>query len=631
MVSLDSVDPNYIKLMQDRSVDADADDTAKTITALNLLGFSASYDSLIERFELDIHFQTFEHERNPSFSANCNVLLAFLHSPDPSEYLSQILKCVRYICYEWWNTDEPLKDKWNLSVYYPSMLASQALIRLLHLYETSLLEVPEKLLQVKVMVVLFQILSRTLQQQNQDGSWGPLGSREETAYAIITLANVDSLPFVTPVAGQIEAAISRGRKYLKSINALEEIKLTPKDYIWTGKISYGVENVCHSYVLAALNTPVPQFLLGPRVSALVNIPAKRLGSFAKFYSKLPMFKGVETWKIKAWLIEGYLFLPDLEKARLGVFDRSGLEEEKYFEYLPFSWTGPNGLENINAGAQTLFDMMMVSMINYQVDEFFDAVVAQGDLFNIAQLRKSIERLFSGLRVSPSRDIVNGVDSLPDYDQEIYHQLEDFLNFVVTYPRIQNASDNDKSLLRLELKAYLLAHTQQCEDSIRLRRQKVQSTYSSPPSSYMRWVRNTAADHLSAQYAFAFMVCLLGEDADYLPSSEVRFIAQDVCTHLSVICRMFNDYGSLDRDRKESNLNSLFFPEFEGTSKSDQQLRGELVKLTKYERKCLSLSFEELRLACGGQHKRVYDMTRLFYNASEIYTEVYEVRDLSTWR
>ena len=162
----------------------------------------------------------------------------------------------------------------NSSPHYPSLLASQGLIRLLNLYESSLLEIPEQLLKVKVMVVLFQILSRTLQQQNEDGSWGVRGSREETSYAIITLANVDSLPFVTPVAGQIESAISRGRKYLKSINALDDIKLTPKDYIWTGKISYGVENVCHSYVLAAINTPVPQFLLGPRVSALVNIPSQ---------------------------------------------------------------------------------------------------------------------------------------------------------------------------------------------------------------------------------------------------------------------------------------------------------------------------------------------------------------------
>jgi len=502
------------------------------------------------------------------------------------------------------------------------------LIRLLHLYEDRLLEIPEQILKVKVMIVLFQILTRTLQQQNNDGSWGKLGSREETSYAIITLSNVDSLPFVTPVAGQIESAISRGRKYLKSINALDQVKLTPKDYIWTGKVSYAVETVCHSYVLAALNTPVPQYLLGPRVSGLVNIPGKRISSFTKFYGKLPMFSGVPTWKIKAWLIEGYLFLPDLERMRMGVFSRVGMDDEKYFEYLPFSWTGPNGLESTQAGAQTLFDMMMVSLVNYQVEEFFDSVVTRGDLSTIAQLRRSIERLFSGMQRKVSRDVVNGVESLGEFDQDIYHQLEDFLRFVMTYPRIQNASVNDKATLQLELKSYLLAQTQQCEDSIKLRRQNWQKTYASPPTTYMRWIRSTAADHLSSQYAFAFMICLLGNGEDYLPTSEIKYIAQDCCTHVSVVCRMFNDYGSLERDRKEYNLNSLFFPEFEGSQKAEKELRAELVRLTKYERKCLELSFEELKRVCGERHRRLYELLRLFYNASEIYTEVYEVRDLN---
>jgi hypothetical protein len=99
-------------LISDPSVHPDADDTAKAITALQLLGQRPSFDALIERFELESHFQCFPFERNPSFSANCNVLLAFLYSPDPSQYQSQITKCVRYIAYEWWNTDEPVKDKW---------------------------------------------------------------------------------------------------------------------------------------------------------------------------------------------------------------------------------------------------------------------------------------------------------------------------------------------------------------------------------------------------------------------------------------------------------------------------------------------------------------------------------------
>lgn len=510
------------------------------------------------------------------------------------------------------------------------MLASQSLIRLLYLYENNLLDLSESFLQVKVMVVLFQILSRVLQQQNKDGSWGSLGSREETAYAVITLANCDSLPFVIPIAGQIETAISQGRKFLKANSDLEDFKLTFSDYIWAGKVSYGVETVCHSYILAALNTPVPQFHLGPRVTALVNVPGKRFNKFVKFFATLPMLAQVEPWKLKAWLIEGYLFLPDLERMRLDIFGRECMDEDKYLEYVPFSWIAPSGLESINASAQLLFDMMMISMINYQVDEFFDGVVARRDVFTIAQLRTNIEHLFSGsgLNISPTKNAVNGVKGLEYNDHDIYRQLESFLRFVVAYPRIQNASANDKAQLQLELKSYLLAHIQQCEDNIKLSCQIRQKMYDSPPSSYIRWVHSTASDHLSSNYAFAFLVCLLSRDDDFFPTSEIRYIAQDCCMHLSVVCRMFNDYGSLERDRKESNLNSMFFPEFNGEQQSDGELRKELVTLANYERECLALSFDKLKRVCRERHRRIYEMVRLFYNASEIYNEVYEVKDLS---
>jgi hypothetical protein len=478
------------------------------------------------------------------------------------------------------------------------------------------------------MVVLFQILVRILQQQNEDGSWGSRGSREETAYAIISLSNVVSLPFLNPIEGQIETAISRGRKYLRSIKALENIKLTPNDYIWVGKISYGVEIVCHSYVIAASNGPVPRYILGPRVSALVRIPVQKVDNFGNFYAKLPMFARVEPWILKAWVIEGYLFLPDLAKRRLEVFSRRGMDEEKYLEYIPFSWIAASGLENTQASAQMLFDMMMISMVNFQVDEFFDGVISKGDPLTIARLRKTVEKLFSGLTISRTSDIVNGFDALNEHELNIYRQLECFLHFAVTNPRIQNAGDHDKAQLLLELKFYLFAHTQQIEDNFKFQRQSRQKTYYSPPSSYARWVRTTASDHLSSQYAFAFWMCLLTNDQDYLPNSEIKYIAQDCCTRLSVICRMFNDYGSLARDRKESNVNSMCFPDFDGEQKEEKDLLAELVKLTKYERKFLDLSFDELKKVCGSRHRRIYEMTKLFYNASELYTEVYEVRDVS---
>ena len=85
-----------------------------------------------------------------------------------------------------------------------------------------------------------------------------------------------------------------------------------------------------------------------------------------------------------------------------MFSRRGMAEDKYLEYIPFSWISASDLENLHAGAQTLFDMMMISMMNFQVDEFFDGVVAKGDLLTIAQLRKSIEKLFSDLNIAQTR-------------------------------------------------------------------------------------------------------------------------------------------------------------------------------------------------------------------------------------
>jgi hypothetical protein len=480
------------------------------------------------------------------------------------------------------------------------------------LYETSTLLIDKELLRVKVMVVLFQILMRILQQQNRNGSWGPMNSREETAYAIIALANLASLPFLAPIAGQIDLSISRGRNYLVSVDALDT-PLALSDHIWAGKVSYGVESVCHSYVLAALSTHVPQYRLGPRVGALVNIPPETFTHFRTFFAKLPIFVGAEPWQLNAWLIEGYLFLPDLENMRL--FRREGMKEDKYLEYIPFTWIAPNGLENAGASAETLFGMMTISLINFEVDEFFDGIIANHDLATITHLRARIEELFRN-------------DNTENESESDGGQLQNYLQFVWRYPGIQNASDRDKAALQLQLSMLLLSHVQQCEDNIKLRSQSQQRSYYAPPSPYIRWVRTTASDHLSSQSAFAFMVCLLGSRSDYFPNSEISYVAQDCCSRTSAICRMYNDYGTLARDRTERNLNSVCFPEFDGEEKTDTKLQKELLKLARYEKKLLDLSFQELERLCGTRHRRIYDMTKLFYSVSRLYNEIYESRDIS---
>lgn len=90
---------------------ADADDTAKAIFTLSLLGRPASLDEMIANFGAkNGHFQTYVGERDCSFSANCNVLIALLHASDPHQYESRISSITTFLCDSWWNGI--IKDKW---------------------------------------------------------------------------------------------------------------------------------------------------------------------------------------------------------------------------------------------------------------------------------------------------------------------------------------------------------------------------------------------------------------------------------------------------------------------------------------------------------------------------------------
>ncbi|KAL9634582.1 MAG: hypothetical protein Q9164_004008 [Protoblastenia rupestris] len=193
----------------------DADNTAKSIITRDLLGRPTSADKLLQRFEGKFHFLTYMMERHPSLTTNCNVLGAMLESPEPTKYMSQINKCANSLWFLWTRSDVLFVDKWNISVFYPIMLMSESLIRLLNFWDRGIVKpLPDGLIHNKIPLVLFQALLQTLQKQNIDGSWSPKPSREITAYTIIALANLVSLPFVSELAAQIESAIDSGRLFI---------------------------------------------------------------------------------------------------------------------------------------------------------------------------------------------------------------------------------------------------------------------------------------------------------------------------------------------------------------------------------------------------------------------------------
>ena len=56
------------------------------------------------------HLLIYHGERDPSFSANCNVLNAIITVPDVQEYIRDIEAIVEFLCESWWSRKS--KDKW---------------------------------------------------------------------------------------------------------------------------------------------------------------------------------------------------------------------------------------------------------------------------------------------------------------------------------------------------------------------------------------------------------------------------------------------------------------------------------------------------------------------------------------
>ena len=92
----------------------DADDTSRAITTLNLHGYHISPSEMVQRFEEDEYFETFDKQvpnRVVSISVNGNVLNAILRSPDSHCFTTQVDKIARFLCTRW-VPHEILQDHW---------------------------------------------------------------------------------------------------------------------------------------------------------------------------------------------------------------------------------------------------------------------------------------------------------------------------------------------------------------------------------------------------------------------------------------------------------------------------------------------------------------------------------------
>ena len=412
------------------------------------------------------------------------------------------------------------------------MLMAKAFMRLIRLWEQGFVPVPDDpSIRDKVIISLFQALTRTLQSQNADGSWGSGQRCETTAYAVIALTKLASLSSAPRVKMQSTLAIKNGRDYLSK----NYLPFSEPELIWTGKTTSGSSTLHQAHVLAALQAPTPKQQSGPTIESHFEIPLAKVTIQTKYHGRQAWFASTPEWLIQASLVEGHLFLPQIRDVRYAVFPSENLADDQHFGDIPFMWISANIVEKRLIGAEFLYQMMILSVLNRQFEEYMVNVVGEifaGCMFEIEDV---IQSIFQELEMY-SKDKCFCEDhgnhtsrsSTATTISDVRSVLYRFISHILNHPYVLMASTNDQAQLICELQSFLLSRVSQFSNR-----------------GYAEGVQPAKAptDQTAHPYTFAFLTCIVGNQGlsggvglrkDFLETPEQQFLAADLIRHMSII-------------------------------------------------------------------------------------------------
>ncbi|KAL7928807.1 Ent-kaurene synthase [Trichoderma chlorosporum] len=638
----------------------DADDTAVSLFALTALGVQVDRAPLVWNFESSSHFKTYQLERTPSVSANCNVLLALLTSPDVDQYALQIEKAVKFLCSRW--NENKLQDKWNLAPEYTHMLLASALYRLLSVHASgSLSNLAADVIKKDVPIVLVQLLSRVLCGQQDNGSWGD--SVERTSYGTLMISYALKLPWPHTIRQHAEAAFIKAKEYL----AAHFDERATGDYLWIEKVTYKLPTLAEAYCLAALNSSSKGQSWTSEVEQIFKTDNIKMAKMAQFFGQLPLLQGLSAAAMALAVHEAAMYSSRLKEVRLDIFlrDEMPMSVDKYLAYIPIAWTTVNAANGFGLSGVEMWEMMVISMLNYQVDEYMESVVSRLDeptsrvlgTIIAAEVRKNNEPGLAAHLSLHSDTFQSTVPSPPPSDcdsprsspafADVAEVLSKYIGHVKTHPALLQNPETAQLRVMQELEKFLLAHMAHNADNAQRREHQLGGGqapvdwHNQVP--YYDWVRTTGANDTSCPYSFAFFCCLISTGGSHcLASMEQKYLAREMCLHLATLCRQYNDYGSAMRDDAEGNLNSLHFPEFtcEGEQNLSLQTTAEggaretplekakecLMKVAGIERAMMQVCWGALSSSLD-QDART--KLKAFIDVTDLFGQIYVARDIAS--
>ena len=519
------------------------------------------------------------------------------------------------------------------------------------------------LLEFRVPVILLEILFHVLATERDEGGWGTNDYPEITSYAILTLVSLSSLPLTRYASKEIDSAIARGRAHLDQSS---ERRSEPQ-YIWIEKVTYGSSGLSEAYLIAAMLARGSLYNWSTTHLAFIESLERNAAKQSVFFRRLPAFQRIPQWHLHLTLLEGLLFSPALEFTTGQILSPQRGKKDEYLGIVPSTWLAINHQRQLSLEPRLLWDMMVLKICNFRVDEHMETDSSGPDQSYLTTLESVIasvcstnSKLQNGATPMASSSIACGLSAggketnlntdTASSEVDKTGALPRYTRAMTNYPSIQNASHSDKSAFHLQLQRFLVSHLRQTKDNARFTQQKLRehedeiATFHEAGLTFHEWVSEVGARSVSALMSFTFLVCLLGAssaypyEADCFETAYLKYLAGDLALHVANMSRLHNDWGSLDRDLREANVNSINFPEFSkgickhgrkakrATSKGKDGAKAELLLLAEHERTQVDILMTKLEQALRQDGSttgaKVADGVTLFVDVAKLYADMY---------
>lgn len=536
------------------------------------------------------------------------------------------------------------------------MLLAEALVRLFEIWDQGIMDqLPDTLLQSRLPVVLVQILNRTLTSQSSTEVSESSQPVEATAYAVLTLKAISSLPWLGLIQEDIASKIEVIQTFLRDCRT----SWKGPQYLWVEKVTYGSPFLSEAYYLAAIVKTKQPYPWTEKVRNLVRISEKEVKKVTHLFCKLQCFQQEPAWKIRACVLEGMIFLPQLRSSNADVLGGEQSAKNDYLSFIPCTWVTVNIVQNYFLDTYLLWDMMVLTLGNFRVDEYMETTIAALGEEKFEEV-KAITRALCNQWNAEQTFLSNGaatsttshlpisypappappsphetpapLATSPPTVANVRDALSSYIQTTLGHPRVACAPNHTRSALSTALLTFLNSHIDQSLTNTAFFPKGPTSPSSPTPQprssrSFTEWLRTIAAPSVSAPFSFTFLTCLIGG----FPTPTTRYLATDFAERVALMSRMYNDLGSIARDRAEGNVNCVDFAEL-NDSQSPEIAKRRLVELAQYERDAAgwigARLVGELRNGEERDKGRKVDAVRLLLGVSELYADMYEVRDLS---